>query len=141
MNPNYTFVFEFPISSPAGSISGKELPATNHLEIWKFFQEWWCEHKPSVTISVGEDEWPKVGAWVWSNFKWMSGVSFLPHSDHTYAQAPYEEIEEEAFQERQRNFPELDWSKLEEFEKEDSTTGTHALACTANECEIVDIGG
>jgi len=104
------------------------------------FQRHWCEHKPSVTVSVKEDEWMRVGAWVYDNFDEVSGISFLPFSDHTYAQAPYQDITGEQYEQLYKMMPtSIDWSKLQDFEKEDSTSGGRELACTADACEMVDI--
>jgi len=114
-----------------------DLNAIEQLELWKVYALNWCEHKPSITVFVKEDEWLKVGAWVYENFDICSGVSFLPHSDHIYKQAPYQEITEEEYEEARKRFPEIDWEKMQEFEKEDMTTATHELACSAaGGCEL-----
>lgn len=136
--PNDTVVFSFPQRSPAGAITREDLTAVEHLEIWKTFQLEWCEHKPSVTISVKEHEWMDVQAWVWNNWDVISGVSFLPYSEHTYQQAPYQECDEETYNAFVEKSPkEIDWSKLLDYELEDTTTGTQELACAAGFCEIV----
>ena len=101
------------------------------------YQDHWCEHKPSVTISVKEDEWLSVGAWVYENFDSISGISFLPHSDHVYKQAPYQECTEEEYKELASKMPEIDWTKLKDYEKEDYTVASQELACTGNTCEVV----
>jgi len=140
MKPDSTTVFSFPMKSPTGAITRTEMTAIQQLEYWLMFQRHWCEHKPSVTISVKEDEWMEVGAWVYKNFDEVSGISFLPFSDHTYAQAPYQDIDEARYYALLHEMPEsIDWSKLADFEKEDTTSGSKELACTADACEMVDI--
>lgn len=138
MKPDSTVVFTFPMKAPTGAKTRNDLTAIEHLEIWKTLQEEWCEHKPSVTISVREHEWFDVQAWVWKNFDVISGISFLPHSDHTYQQAPYQECDEATYNEWVERMPaNIDWSKLSDFEMEDMTTGSQELACTAGGCDIV----
>lgn len=138
LKPDSTVVFSFPMKAPEGAKTRNDLTAVEHLEIWKTLQEEWCEHKPSVTISVREHEWFDVQAWVWENFDIISGVSFLPHSDHTYQQAPYQECDESTYNEWVARMPDsIDWSKLSDFEKTDMTTGSQELACTAGGCDIV----
>jgi len=138
--PDQTTVFYFPIKSPEGSVMRDDWSAVEQLEYWKYIQEEWCEHKPSITVTVKEHEWPEVGGWVYKNFDIISGVSFLPHSDHTYRQAPYQECSEADYLEMKEKMPkEIDWSKLSDYEKEDNTTGTQSLACSADGCEIVDL--
>jgi ribonucleoside-diphosphate reductase alpha chain len=134
-------VFSFPIHSDRKSVFRNDMNAIEQLKIWKTYAEHWCEHKPSVTISVKESEWVQVGAWCWENFDHLSGVSFLPYSDHTYKQAPYQEITSEEFRKARSKMPKkaIDWSLLKEFEKEDHTTGSQELACTAGVCELVDL--
>ena len=136
--PEHTLVFYFPIKSPSNSLTRIDLSAIKHLEIWKMYQDNWCEHKPSATISVRESEWLKVGAWVWDNFDRISGVSFLPYADHSYQQAPYQEIFEDEYNEwMEKTVHEIDWSRITEYEKEDMTENTKELACTAGACEII----
>lgn len=136
--PNDTVVFSFPQRAPDGATVRADLTAVEHLEIWKTLQEAWCEHKPSITINVKEDEWFDVQAWVWKNWDILSGVSFLPYSEHTYRQAPYQEISEAEYNEWLERFPkEIDWEQLSQYELEDTTTGTQELACAAGFCEIV----
>ena len=139
MKPDSTTVFSFPMKAPEGAET--ELSSLNQLKTWAIFQKYWCEHKPSVTISVKEDDWLKVGAWVYENFEDISGISFLPHSDHTYAQAPYQAINKDKYKELIKQMPEnIDWSRLSDFEKGiDTTSGSKELACTAGVCEVVDI--
>jgi ribonucleoside-diphosphate reductase alpha chain len=138
--PDSTTVFSFPMKSPEGAVTRTQMSAIEQLEYWLMFQRHWCEHKPSVTVSVKEDEWMDVGAWVYKNFDEVSGISFLPFSDHTYAQAPYQDIEREEYLELKNIMPKsIDWSKLADFEKEDTTSGGRELACTADACEVVDL--
>jgi ribonucleoside-diphosphate reductase alpha chain len=138
--PDATTVFYFPMKSPDGAITRNEMTAIEQLEIWKIYQLNWCEHKPSVTISVRESEWPAVGAWVYDNFDYISGVSFLPHSDHTYRQAPYEECNQKKYEELLAKMPNsIDWNQLSLYEAEDNTSGMQTLACSADGCEVVDL--
>ena len=140
MKPESTTVFSFPMASPRGAVTRTILSAIEQLELWLTYQRYWCEHKPSVTISVKEDEWMDVGAWVYKHFDEVSGISFLPFSDHTYKQAPYQDCTEDEYDAMIIQMPRsVDWSKLQEFEKEDTTTGGRELACTADACEIVDL--
>jgi ribonucleoside-diphosphate reductase alpha chain len=138
--PDSVSVFSFPMKSPKGAITRTEMTAIEQLNYWLTFQRHWCEHKPSVTVSVKENEWMEVGAWVYENFDEVSGISFLPFSEHTYKQAPYQDIDENEYNELMKTMPKtIDWSKLQEFEKEDTTSGSKELACTAGVCEVVDI--
>lgn len=138
--PDDTAVFYFPQAAPKGTKTRADLTALEHLEIWKDLQEHWCEHKPSITINVKDDEWMDVQAWVWKNWDVLSGVSFLPYSEHTYKQAPYQEITEAEYGDWCRKSPPaIDWTKLSDYEKVDTTTGSQEFACTAGVCEIVDI--
>ncbi len=138
--PDSVSVFSFPMKSPKGAITRTEMTAIEQLNYWLTFQRHWCEHKPSVTVSVKENEWMEVGAWVYENFDEVSGISFLPFSEHTYKQAPYQDIDENEYNELMKTMPKaIDWSKLQEFEKEDTTNGSKELACTAGVCEVVDI--
>ena len=140
MKPDSTTVFSFPMKSPEGAVTRTQMSAIEQLEYWLMFQRHWCEHKPSVTVSVKEDEWMDVGAWVYKNFDEVSGISFLPFSDHTYAQAPYQDITKQEYTELFSKMPmSIDWSKLADFEKEDTTSGGRELACTADACEVVDL--
>ena len=137
----HTTVFSFPIKSDTNSKFRNSLNAIQQLEIWKTYAEHWCEHKPSVTVSVKENEWIEVGAWCWKNFDHLSGVSFLPYSDHIFKQAPYQEISKEEYTRVKKTMPKkaIDWSRLKDFEKEDNTTGSQELACTGGVCELVDL--
>jgi ribonucleoside-triphosphate reductase len=138
MKPLDTVVFSFPQKAPEGAMTRDDLTAIEHLKIWKDVQQHWCEHKPSVTVTVRESEWLDVGAWVFKNFDEVSGVSFLPHSEHTYRQAPYQEITKDAYEDWLTKMPErIEWSKLSDYEIEDNTTGTQEYACVAGFCEIV----
>ena len=140
MKPNDTTVFSFPVKAPSNAITREKLTALQQLEIWLTYQRHWCEHKPSITVSVREDEWMEVGAWVYKHFDEVSGISFLPYSDHTYVQAPYQDITKEQYSDLQSKMPKsINWSALSMYELEDSTTGSQALACVSGECEIVDI--
>jgi len=141
MKPDNTTVFSFAMESPDGAVTRNDMTAIEQLELWKTYAVHWCEHKPSVTITVKEDEWMDVGAWVYENFDVASGVSFLPHSDHTYQQAPYQDIEREDYLEWQQayGYLNIDWQALSEYEREDNTSGSRELACTAGVCEVVDL--
>ncbi len=141
MKPDSTTVFSFAMKSPSNAVTRTQMTAIEQLELWKTYALHWCEHKPSVTISVKEEEWMDVGAWVYENFDVASGVSFLPHSDHTYQQAPYQDIEREDYLDWQDTYGHitLDWNQLSLFEKEDNTSGSRELACTAGVCEVVDL--
>ena len=137
MNPNHTSVFSFPMKVDKKAIFRTDMSAIEQLEHWLMYQKHWCEHKPSVTISVKEHEWMDVGAWVYEHFDWMSGVSFLPFSEHTYQQAPYQDCEENQYKEMLNKMPkEVEWTKLADYESQDMTIGAQELACTAGGCEI-----
>ena len=139
--PDSTTVFSFPMKSPDGAVTRTETTAVEQLELWKTYALHWCEHKPSITVSVKEDEWLEVGAWVYENFDVASGVSFLPFSDYTYQQQPYQDIEPDEYLEwkDRMSYVNIDWSRLQDFEKEDTTSGSRELACTAGVCEVVDL--
>ena len=138
--PDQTMVFSFPQKAPENAVVTSDMPAIEQLEMWLAYQRAWCEHKPSVTINVKNDEWFEVGAFVYKNFDEMSGVSFLPYSEHTYQQAPYEEIGKSDYKKLLSNMPDsIDWTKLKEYEAEDNTSGSQTLACTGGSCEIVDL--
>ena len=140
MKPDGQTVFSFPMKSPETSIMRDDMTAIQQLETWLTYQRHWCEHKPSVTISVRDDEWMEVGAFVFKHFDEMSGVSFLPHSDHTYQQAPYQECTEEVYNKFSSEFVHIDWDKFKSYEKEDTTKSSQTFACSGDSCEIVDIG-
>jgi ribonucleoside-diphosphate reductase alpha chain len=135
--PEHTYVFSFPQKSPDHAVFRKDMSAIEQLELWLTYQRHWCEHKPSVTISVKEEEWPAVGAWVYDHFDEMSGVSFLPFSDHVYRQAPYQDCTKEEYEALLAKMPKnVNWADLAKYEKRDSTTGSQELACVAGGCEI-----
>ena len=137
MNPSNTSVFSFPMKVDQSAVFRTDMSAIEQLELWLTYQKHWCEHKPSVTISVKEDEWMEVGAWTYKNFDFMSGVSFLPFSEHTYKQAPYQDCTKEEYEFFVDRMPlEVEWSKLSEYEKTDMTIGAQELACAAGFCEI-----
>jgi ribonucleoside-diphosphate reductase alpha chain len=140
MKPDSTTVFSFPVKSPEGAVTRNEMSAIEQLEMWMIYQRHWCEHKPSVTISVREEEWMDVGAFVYNNFDEISGISFLPHFDHVYRQAPYQDCSRSDYEMLEKIMPKtIDWSKLAEYEQEDNTKGSQTLACAADGCEIVDL--
>ena len=158
MKPDATTVFSFPQKAPAGAVTRNDMTAIEQLEMWLTYQRHWCEHKPSITVSVRDSEWVSVGAFVYEHFDEMSGVSFLPHSDHTYQQAPYQETFKDkpvtglrwedgeeyiitpSYEDILAQMPEtIDWSKLSDYEKEDNTAGMQTMACTGDSCEIVDL--
>ena len=135
--PEHTVVFSFPMKGPQYGVYRKDMTAIEQLELWKVYQDNWCEHKPSVTISVKEHEWLEVGAWVYEHFDQMSGVSFLPFSDHTYRQAPYQDCTKEQYEEAMQSMPKnVSWDTLSEYEQQDMTTSSQELACVAGGCEI-----
>lgn len=135
MSPDSTMVFSFPKESPKGSALRDDVTALEQLNLWLEYQQHWCDHKPSITVYVREDEWMEVGAWVYRNWEWVSGISFLPFDGGTYRQAPFEEITEEQYMEFPK-VPNVDWGKLKHYEKHDTTTASHELACTAGACEL-----
>ena len=135
-----TTVFSFPMKSPDNAVTRNDMTAIEQLETWLTYQRHWCEHKPSVTISVRDSEWLDVGAFVYKHFDEMSGVSFLPHSDHTYQQAPYQDCTEGQYLELLEFMPKrIDWTKLSEYEQEDNTVAMQTMACSGDACEIVDL--
>ena len=137
MNPSHTAVFSFPMKVDRSAVFRTDLTAIQQLDLWKIYQEHWCEHKPSVTISVKEDEWMEVGAWVYKDFDQMSGVSFLPFSEHTYRQAPYQDCDREQYENLLKIMPkDVDWSQLSKYETIDTTVASQELACTSGSCEI-----
>ena len=141
MKPDVTTVFSFPIKAPDGAVVTEDLTAIEQLETWLIYQRNWCEHKPSITVNVKSDEWFEVGAFVHKHFDEMSGVSFLPYNEHTYQQAPYQDINATAYKTLSSCMPKvIDWSELSEYEKEDTTKSSQLLACTGDVCEVVDIG-
>jgi ribonucleoside-diphosphate reductase alpha chain len=135
-----TTVFSFPQKSPSNAVTRNDMTAIEQLEMWLIYQRHWCEHKPSVTISVRDDEWLEVGAFVYKHFDEMSGVSFLPHSDHTYQQAPYQDCSKEEYNVLLKSMPKaIDWEALSDYEQEDNTVAMQTMACSGDVCEIVDL--
>lgn len=143
MAKDSTSVFYFPIKAPDGAVTRNDQNAIEALELWKHLQNEWCEHKPSATINVKEDEWLQVGSWVYDNFDTLSGVSFLPYDGGSYKQAPYQEVTKDEYETwvKEHPTPSIDWDDLRFYETEDSTTGSQELACSGSaSCEIVEIG-
>ena len=139
--PKDTVVFSFPMKSPEGCVTRNDMTAVEQLQMWLIYQEHWCEHKPSCTVTVRDHEWVEVGAFVYTNFDAMSGVSFLPHSDHIYQQAPYQDCTKQEYDAMLKlSNKRIDWEKLSDYEKEDTTSGSQTFACSGDTCEIVDIG-
>jgi ribonucleoside-triphosphate reductase len=137
LKPEHTSVFSFPMKVNSSAVFRSDMSAIEQLELWLIYQQNWCEHKPSVTISVKEHEWLEVGAWVYKNFEYMSGVSFLPFSEHNYQQAPYQDCTVKEYKSLLRKMPkEIDWTRLAEYEKVDMTIASQELACVAGVCEI-----
>jgi ribonucleoside-diphosphate reductase alpha chain len=139
MNPDSTAVFTFAQSAPSGSLTQDELQAIDHLNLWLAYQEYYCQHKPSITVNYSDSEFMPVGQWVWENFDKISGISFLPKSDHVYAQAPFEAITKETYD--SYVMVPVDFNNLSFYEKIDTTTSSHTMACTAGACEIIDLKG
>lgn len=136
--PEHTTVFSFPVKSPSKAIFRHELNALRHLELWIFYKKFWAEHTVSITVSVKESEWLDVAAFVYKNFDNISGISFLPFSDFVYKQAPYQDCTKEEYDALVTKMPEyVDWTKLYTYEKEDTTTSTRELSCSAGSCEII----
>ena len=140
MKPDNVTVFSFPIKAPDNCIFRTDMTAIEQLELWLVYQKHWCEHKPSVTITVKENEWPEVGSWVWNNLDYISGISFLPHSDHTYKQAPYQDCDAKEYRELLKQLPSnVDWTELKSYEEQDNTAGSQTMACSGDSCEVVDL--
>ena len=137
--PEHTLVFSFPVKGPKNGVYRKDMSAIEQLELWKIYQDNWCEHKPSVTVSVQEHEWMNVGSWVWEHFDQMSGVSFLPMTEHSYRQAPYQDCTKEEYDKQMADMPkDVSWAMLSEYEEQDMTIGAQELACSApTGCEII----
>lgn len=138
MRPDSTAVVSFAMSAPDGAVTRDQVTALQALELWLLYQREWCEHKPSVTVTVRDEEWMAVGAWVYEHFDEVSGISFLPHTDHTYQQAPYQDMtsEEFALWQKEHPVPEVDWRELAIYEKTDNTVAMQTLACTSGACEL-----
>ena len=131
-------VFSFPVKAPSTSVTVSDVGAMHQLELWKMYQNHWCEHKPSITVYYTDSEFLQVAQWIWDNFDLCSGISLLPVSEHTYQQAPYEDINAEQYEELLASMPkDINWNDLQYFEQEDNTTGSQELACTGGACEIV----
>lgn len=140
MKPEHTTVFSFPMKSPDRSVFRKDMTALQHLELWLTYQRHWCEHKPSITVTVKEHEWMEVGAWVYKHFDEVSGISFLPYADHSYQQAPYQDCTKEEYEALLAKMPKnVEWSMLQNYEKEDQTVGNQTFACSGDKCEVVDL--
>ena len=140
MKPEHTTVFSFPMKSPEHAVFRKDMNATEHLDLWLTYQRHWCEHKPSITVTVKEPEWVDVGAFVYKHFDEISGISFLPFSDHSYRQAPYQDCTAEEYHALLTKMPkDVDWNLLSKYEKEDNTVGNQTFACSGDKCEIVDL--
>jgi ribonucleoside-diphosphate reductase alpha chain len=137
MSPS-SAVFSFPIKAPDTSVTVSQVGAMQQLELWKAYQNHWCEHKPSITVYYTDSEFLQIAQWIWDNFELCSGISLLPFSDHVYQQAPYEDITAEKYDELVAAMPVgVDWIELEQYEQEDNTTGSQELACVGGACEIV----
>ena len=140
MKPDHVTVFSFPVASPKDCVTRTDMTAIEQLEMWLQYQRHWCEHKPSVTITVKEHEWMEVGAWVWTHLGECSGISFLPFSDHSYKQAPYQDCNESEYHKLREQMPKsIDWTELKSYEEQDNTSGTQTYACSGDSCEVVDL--
>lgn len=140
MAPETSTVFSFPTKAPADAISGRDVRAVEHLELWKVYKLNWTEHNPSITVSVRDDEWIEVASWIYKNWDCVGGLSFLPYDDHIYDQAPYQAITAEEYQQMKDQMPDaIEWSNLALYELVDSTTGSQELACVAGSCDVVDV--
>lgn len=138
--PDVQVVFSFPIKAPEGCITVDDVSALDQLELWKSYRQSWCEHQPSITVYVKEDEWMRVGSWVYDHFDIVGGLSFLPKSNHVYTQAPYQDISKSQYEEALAKMPaNINWVRLAEFEKEDATTSAKEYACSGGACELVDL--
>ena len=140
LKPHSMSVFSFPVKAPRGALTRDSISAIDHLKIWQVYSNYWCEHKPSITVSVQENEWMEVGSYVYKNFDAMSGISFLPMSEHTYKQAPYQDTTREDYEALLKKMPkDVDWQALSEYEEEDNTMGSQTYNCSGDVCEVVDI--
>ena len=139
-SPDKTMIFSFPIASPAGAVVQKETDPISHLNLWLEYQKTWCDHKPSITVSYTDDNFLDVGQWVWSNWDYVSGISFLPYDNNVYDQAPFESISKTEYDKLMEQMPEeINWLGLTRYETDDMTTGSQELACHGGACEVVDI--
>lgn len=135
---NTTAVFSFPMKAPEASVHRDDMGAMEQLELWRIYAEHWCEHKPSITVFYRDEEYLDVMAWIYKHFDTVSGISLLPHTDHVYPQAPYQELTEDEFKKSVDRMPDsIDWDKLMEYETGDTTTVEHELACSAGGCEVI----
>jgi ribonucleoside-diphosphate reductase alpha chain len=138
MKPDSTTVFFFPVAAPVGAVTRDQVSPIEHLNLWKEYNEHWAEHQVSITVSVPEDAWPRVGAWVYDNFDELSGVSFLPMDGGIYLQAPYQECTAEEYAAAIAKMPVgIDWSQLSRYEVDDNTTASHEFACVGGACEVI----
>jgi ribonucleoside-triphosphate reductase len=138
--PDATVVFSFPMKAPEGSMTQKNLDPIHHLDLWLTYQKVWCDHKPSITVSYTDDTFLDIGQWVWENWKYVSGVSFLPLVDNIYEQAPFEELDKESYLEMLEAMPKnIDWDKLKDYENGNRIETTETLACAGGACEVVDL--
>jgi ribonucleoside-diphosphate reductase alpha chain len=137
MKPDTTDVFSFPVKGPATGVFRNDMNAIEQLEHYLMYKEIWCEHNPSITVYVKDEEWLRVGAWVYDHFESIGGVSFLPHTEHSYRQAPYSEVNKEEYEALLARMPEVNWNDLKKYEKQDTTTGTRELSCSAGVCELI----
>jgi ribonucleoside-triphosphate reductase len=131
-----TWVASFPVAAPKGALTAEDATALEQLEWYKKIQQNWCEHNASITVYVKPEEWLSVGDWVYKNWSIVNGISFLPHQDHVYEQAPYEKITKEEYEKMLKEFPKLDYTQLSRYEQEDNTEGAKAQACVGGACEI-----
>lgn len=134
-HPDSQTVFYFPTKSHG--VPASQVGAMEHLRLYKAYRTHWCEHNPSVTIYYKDSEFLEIGNWIWNNWDDIGGIAFLPHSDHVYEQAPYIELTEVEYVKALEEVKEINWAKFEEYEKEDATTNSHDLACSAGICEIL----
>jgi ribonucleoside-diphosphate reductase alpha chain len=138
--PDTTVVFSFPMESPKSSVKVSDQTAMEQLRVWKVYQDFWCEHKPSVTVYYTDKEFLEVGQWLYNNFDEVSGISFLPFSEHSYQQAPYQEISKEMYENALQEMPkDVNWSLLGNYEEDDNTTSSQTLACSGGVCDLVDL--
>jgi ribonucleoside-triphosphate reductase len=141
MAPESTTIFTFPQAAPKNALTRNDLTAVEHLEIWKAYKTSWTEHNPSITINVKDDEWIEVASWVYDNWEYVGGISFLPYDSGNYKQAPYQDVSETDYKQWAAEMPKaIDWSWLSDYETEDMTVGSQSLACVANSCEVVSVG-
>lgn len=135
--PDSTDIFSFPVKGPEKAVYRNDRTAIEQLNHYLMYQTHWSEHNVSITVYVKDHEWLGVGDWVYQNFDHIAGVSFLPHSDHSYQQAPYQECTEAEYQDLLSRMPAYDWTALKNFEKDDATVNTKELACSAGVCEVL----